>query len=174
MSLILVIGVYISPVACSNCSFSRLSVDPVDPTTKEHFIGKGRNIEVLFRNESKNQVVDVFPEPPMTIRNRVSGLSCEIDGGIWVRRSVYLSNDEKTLIVQEYSGCNGFLVFYDTGTCKKVDELDVSHGHWKISENLISIGYQCSNDDINSCRSVKKHVLDKFCRLQGKDKDNEE
>ena len=147
---------------CFNRSFSRLSVNPVDPVKKDIFIGKGSNIEVIFRNESKNEVIDVFPEPPMTIRNKVGGHSCDIDGGIWVRQSVWLSNDEKTLIVQEYSGSNDFLVIYDTGTCEKLNELDVSDSLWEISGDSISISHGCYDSNIDTCPTVEKHILDKF------------
>jgi len=146
-----------------DCALTQVPINPIEPARNDIFVGKAATLELRFRNESARQGVDVFPEPPLTVHHSASGESCDIDGGIWVRRSVYLSADEKILLVQEFSGSNDQLVFYDTTTCKKRSEIDVSGARWKIANNQISIGRQCSGEDITTCRSIKQLGLDKFC-----------
>jgi len=81
-----------------------------------------------------------------------------------VRQSVYLSADENTLLVQEFSGSNDSLVLYDTATCKKRSGIDVSGARWKVSGNRIAVGRQCSGEDMKTCRSLNEFALDKFCK----------
>jgi Tse1 toxin immunity protein Tsi1 len=167
--LLLFLGFNIPLASGFDCFLTQLPINPITSARKDIFVGKGKIIEVRFRNENTSQMVEVFPEPPLTVRNQLSGRSCDIDGGVWVRQAVYLDADEKTLLVQEFSGSNDFLVFYDTTTCQKQSEIDVSGARWKISNNQISIGRQCSDEDMQSCRSVTKFVLDNFCKLKRTD-----
>jgi hypothetical protein len=163
-SLCMVLSSNAALASGANCALTRVSIDPIDSNRTDLFVGKGKTIEVQFRNESTRPVVDVFPEPPLTVSNQASGRSCEIDGGVWVRKSVFLSPDEKILVVQEFSGSNDHLVFYDTNTCEKRREIDVSTAQWKISNDRISIGHGCSGEDMQTCRSRRVFILDKLCK----------
>lgn len=151
------------PAFACDCTLTHIPINPIEPTRNNIFVGKAATLELQFHNESTKQVVDVFPEPPLTIRHSASGTSCDINGGTWVRQSVYLSTDEKILVVQEFSGSNDQLVFYETATCKKRSEVDISGARWMIASNQISIGRQCSRDDITSCGSIKQLDLDRRC-----------
>ncbi|MEW5757786.1 MAG: hypothetical protein AB1810_15970 [Pseudomonadota bacterium] len=144
-------------------SFKHIQIDPIQPSRLDVFVGKGNTIALEFHNENPNPAVDVFPEPPLTVRHIPSGHSCEIDGGVWVRRSVYLSADEATLLVQEYSGSNDHLVFYRTRSCKKIHEIEVSGALWKISGNELAIGHQCSGEEIKTCKSQQRLAIDAIC-----------
>ena len=149
--------------AC-DCTLVHVPVDPLEPTRKDIFLGKGKTVELRFHNENMDREVDVFPEPPLTVFRPASGQTCEIEGGVWVRRSVYLSTDDNTLLVQEFSGSNDSLVLYDTASCNKRSTIDVSGARWKLSGSRITVGRQCSGEDLKTCRSVTEFVLDKFCK----------
>lgn len=125
-------------LACA-CAMAPLPVDPVDASRRDVYAGKGKAVEVSFRNLSERAEVDVFPEPPMTLRRLRSGRVCEVDGGAWARRSLHLSTDERVLLVQEYSGSNDRLVFYDTATCKRRAEIDVSGAQWSVGADRIVV-----------------------------------
>ena len=162
-SLCMVLGFNADLAFTGNCALTRVLINPIESNRTDVFVGKGKTIEVQFRNESTRPVVDVFPEPPLTVNNQASGRSCDIDGGVWVRQSVYLSRDEKMLVVQEFSGSNDHLVFYDTNTCEKRSEIDVSMALWRISKNRISVGRECSGEDMRTCRSLREFILGKLC-----------
>ena len=149
--------------AC-DCALQRVPVEPIASGRHDIYVGKASTLELRFHNDSAKAEVDVFPEPPLTIGHPATGATCDIDGGIWVRQAVYLSRDEKTLLVQEYSGSNDQLVMYDTATCRKTGEIDVSGARWKITADRISIGRQCSGDDIGTCQQVKQVSLDHTCK----------
>jgi len=125
--------------------FSKIDIipnaDQPDKFTRE-FIGNGQRISVLFKNDTQGpeQSIDVFPEPPLRLRDKQNNSACEIsDGGIWSRDQVYLSNDEHYLLVSEYSGSSGWLVSYDTRTCEPFQRLDISNLKWTIEGNILHI-----------------------------------
>lgn len=161
--LLLLLALHAIPSFGCECTFTRVQVDPVEPSRMDLFIGKGNSIELQFRNEKTDPNVTVFPEPPLIVRHQLSDQRCEIDGGVWVRQAVYLSNNEETLLVQEFSGSNDQLVFYRTKTCEKFHEIDVSGSRWTVSGNKLSIGRRCSGEDIKTCKSQKRLQLEKYC-----------
>lgn len=132
-------GVLCSGSVAAACALAPLAVDPLDGTRRDIYAGRGKAVEVSFRNLSERADVDAFPEPPMTLRSLRSGAACEVDGGVWARRSVHLSADEKTLLVQEYSGSNDRLLFYDTATCKQRAGIDISGAQWSIDGGRIVV-----------------------------------
>jgi len=123
--------------------FSKLEIKPnvnnPDKFTKE-FIGSGQHIRVIFQNDSEGaeHTIEVFPEPPIIVRNHQTNTSCQIDeGGIWVREHVYLSDDEHYLLLNEYSGSSEALTSYDTHSCEKLQRIDVSGLDWIIEGNQV-------------------------------------
>ncbi|MDD1622148.1 MAG: hypothetical protein LUQ11_11770, partial [Methylococcaceae bacterium] len=115
------------------CTLNALAINPIAPGQNDIFIGKSNLIELQFKNEKTEGIVEVFPEPPLTIKNQKLKTSCSIDGGIWVRKSVFISNNDSVIVTQEYSGSNDFLIFYNTENCKKIAEIDVSNSSFEIN-----------------------------------------
>lgn len=124
------------------CTLSPLPINPVTSTHADTFIGQSQWVDVEFKNEKMQGDVETFPEPPLIIRNRKSNTTCSIDGGIWVRKSVFISQNADVVVTQEYSGSNDFLNFYNTATCKKMNEINVSNSTWKILGSKISVSKQ--------------------------------
>ena len=143
------------------CDFRRIAVDPVETVHFERYVGKGQRIEIEFSNETGRDA-SVFPEPPLRVRSG-TGSPCEIDGGIWVRSGVFLSIDEQYLMVQEYSGSAESLVIYETSSCSRRYEIDVSQAHWRIDSNKITIGKMCSDKEAMSCREIRIIALNDRC-----------
>src|SRR5262249_3297072 len=92
------------------CGLEGLVIAPIEDTKLEWYIGRGKLIEIRFHNDRIGQDVEAFPEPPLKVSRADAKSACEIDGGIWVRDSVYLSADESSLLVHEYSGSSDTLV----------------------------------------------------------------
>ena len=151
--------------ARAGCGLTALPIDPINDSRTDLFIGKGKTIELEFINMATGPVIDVFPEPPLIVRNQSTGRSCEIDGGIWVRKHVYLSANEKQLLLLEYSGANEFLKLYDTATCKQRREIDVSEGPWVLEGDTLRVGHGCTSRDIASCSAVRQFTLGKSCKF---------
>jgi len=126
------------------------------------FAGQGRAVVVEFINETGRANVDEFPEPPLTIR-RGAGAACEVDGGIWVRRSAHLSKDERVLMLQEYSGSNDSLVFYDTSNCKELRRLDISGARWELRSGQLLVGRACDTQAVSTCKRVERFEFDQSC-----------
>lgn len=114
------------------CRFEQLSIQPLVADKADVFAGSAQQKEVRFVNLKEHGVVDAFPEAPLMIRDLQTGKQCEVDGGVWVRNAVYLGAQGRTLMTHEYSGSNAFLVFYDTATCRKKFEIEVSTSAWTI------------------------------------------
>jgi hypothetical protein len=146
------------------CGMRNLSIAPVEKTEFERYAGSGRKVQVEFRNERRGADVEVFPEPPLVVRDRQRRKSCEIDGGNWARSGVFLSNDERHLLLLEFSGSNEALVLYDTATCRRLQEIDVSAGRWRVEPSRVVVGQGCSSRDINSCRSMFSVALGPSCQ----------
>jgi Immune protein Tsi1 len=72
-SLCMVLGFNANLVFSGNCALTRVSINPIESNRTDVFVGKGKTIEIQFRNESTKPVVDVFPEPPLTVSNQASG-----------------------------------------------------------------------------------------------------
>ena len=150
------------PAAACDGPLQPLAIQQKSPESTLVFTGKGSAVTVEFINETGRANVDEFPEPPLTIR-RKEGAACEVDGGIWVRRSAHLSKDEKVLMLQEYSGSSDSLVFYDTANCKELRRLDISSARWELSGDQLLIGKSCSGQAVSTCNRVERFEFDQSC-----------
>ena len=151
----------------SGCAFSPVQVDPVEPGRNDIYAGKKEKTELRFINEDPgNSNVQVFPEAPLTVNHLSTGTRCEIKGKgyIWPRQHIYLNGRESVLLVDEYSGAADSLVLYQTRTCKKLKEFDVSGAYWKVNEHSVSVGYDCTDRGMASCRKKKEIDLNRFCK----------
>jgi len=134
-------------------AFHKISVEPLGATSKQ-FIADGQRIAILFQNDSDTAAsdIDIFPEPPVTIRDKKKNTSCEIsEGGIWVRTEVYLTADERYILMNEYSGSGSDLISYDTSTCLKTKQLDVSGMNWRIDGDKVHLYENCFEHDPSNC-----------------------
>jgi hypothetical protein len=149
----------------------RLPIDPLDAASRKVFAGSGRAVRVEFTNDSNRDPVKVFPEPPLTIRQLNADTSCTIDGGVWVRDSVFLSEDEQMLVVLEFSGDLNQLIAYNTGTCKKLGQINVSGGRWAVNGSEILVGTHCATRDVHSCKKQRAIPVSKLCKSSSGDGD---
>lgn len=148
-------------VHATSCKLDNIPVIPLKPGQYETFHARAKSVELRFHSDSNTPDVDVFPEPPLQVLQLASNAQCEIEGGIWVRKDVFLSQDEQILVTHEYSGSNDYLMFYKTASCAKLHELDVSEAKWQIAGNIIRVQ--------ESGKSPRKYELDASCKpLPGK------
>ncbi len=128
-----------------SCRFENIEVKPMLAGKYDVFQAKTRHLDIRCSSTANDAHVDAFPEPPLQIINSKTSTDtstntqCAINGGIWVRKDVFVSQDEHILITHEYSGSNDFLMFYKTDDCSKVQEIDVSYAHWKIRANTLRV-----------------------------------
>ncbi|MFZ6777152.1 hypothetical protein ACO0LD_10040 [Undibacterium sp. Ji83W] len=148
-------------VHAAGCQLHKLAVIPLTPGQYEIFHAKSKSVELRFHSESNDPEVDAFPEPPLQVLQLATNTQCEINSGIWVRKDVYLSQDEKVLVTHEYSGSNDFLMFYNTGSCAKLHELDVSASWWNISGDTIRIQ---NMEQAKKTPAAKQYMLDASCQ----------
>lgn len=119
----------VQSIAAANtddCKLIPIRVYPVSPEPADTFADQAGFIEVQFTNDTTVVSPDAFPESPLAVKNHQSNTTCSIDGGVWVRAFLFASSDNQILITREYSGSNEFIDFYDTQTCEKISELDLS------------------------------------------------
>lgn len=147
------------PLAACSEEYQRLDIAPSSPGATQDFVGERGRVKVLFQNFNGRADVEVFPEPPLTIQ--AGDGRCEVDGGVWVRNSVYLSGSGRVLMVQEYSGSSDELVFYSTQSCKEQLRIDVSGAKWALSGERLLIGKGCTADAVANCPKVVTYELDK-------------
>lgn len=162
--LLATILLHVTACAGARCRLERVPVveAPGDPSGE--YLAKRGSIEIVFRDFGSQHPVEVFPEPPLIVRDLGTGRECRIEeGGIWVRDAVFLSADGSTLVVKEYSGSNDWLAFYGTADCGKKAEIDLSAARWEIAGDRVRVGRDCSGEHFDSCRSVGIHVLDERC-----------
>lgn len=132
------LGAAASPAASASCTLQPVSIQPAAAEPTDTYIGRTAALELRFHNDKTSGPVDVFPEPPLTVRQLATSNECAIsDGGIWVRQHVYASADGRVLVTHEFSGSNDALVFYDTGTCAKKAVVDVSNAQWFLEGSTI-------------------------------------
>ena len=146
----------ISCTAADTCSFSKIDINPLDRKINDTYYGTLDFLEVRFNNERYDGEVSVFPEPPLVVINNKRKTRCTIDGGIWVRNSVFASGDKSTIATLEFSGSNEHLRFYNTVSCEKTAEVDLSNARWKLEgdklqilrnklQNTVSTSYQINS-----------------------------
>lgn len=99
----------------------------IEPSTSDVYTGQGKLYRITFKSIELEKLVNSFPEPPMVITNLKNGRKCNCDGGIWERDKVYLTQNERLLIVGSYSGSSSYFEFYDTTSCKKIKEVNASN-----------------------------------------------
>jgi hypothetical protein len=138
-----------------NHAFNKISVAPL-PNFPREFVARGGKIEVHFRSHIASADIDAFPEPPVVMVNHVTEERCAIEeGGIWARSEVYLSDDERVLLVNEFSGSGSDLISYDTGDCRQIRRMDVSDMRWRINGAVAYIGESCTGDGMTGCASIR-------------------
>lgn len=155
-----------SPAAACEGALAQVQIDPIEAGRTDVFTGKGRTVELNFNSDTGQADPDVFPEPPLIVRNIASGAECRITGGIWVRRSVWLTADERGVVVEEYSGSNDRLAVYDTATCKQLSALDVSDARWQVTDGQLTTGKTCTGDTVQTCKETQRHTVGKACAFE--------
>ena len=146
------------------CSFKRLVIAPITPGHSEIYPGDARTLRIRFHNYTQSDTVTAFPEPPLEIIQLRTQKQCSItEGGIWVRDSIFLSSDERLLMSLEYSGESNHLLIYDTASCGRVGDIDVSGAAWLLKGDRLTIGSGCRSRDLATCSSKRVVTLGKFC-----------
>ena len=148
----------------NDCKFVRVEINPIAPGRTDIFIGRTEQIEVRFDNDKTDGTIEVFPEPPMTVISRRSKTKCFIDGGVWVRNSVYASDNNEILMTHEFSGSNDSLNFYNVQTCQRINQIDVSNSTWEIQGSEITVREQSVIEGKGSA-AVKVYSLNASCHL---------
>ncbi len=151
----------ISAANASDCQFVPIVVYPASPEPAESFGGQAGLIELKFQNDISAVAPDAFPESPLVVKNHQSNTTCSIEGGIWVRHFIYASRDSRILATKEYSGSNESLFFYDTKTCARVGEIDLSEYDVKTSE---SGAFEVASKSVDgSSHKLIRYHLDVSC-----------
>lgn len=148
----------LASTAHGECGYRALAVEAETPAL---YVGAGKRVQVEFDNYRLDGDVDRFPEPPMRIRQ--GGVSCRVDGGIWLRDGVYLDAAERRLLVQSFSGSGGELSLYDTGNCAELSRVYLPEGRWALDGERLLVGRQCAGEGIAGCAARDVHVLDERC-----------
>lgn len=158
----MIIGV-ISVSSANACSFVNLPINPISHERVDLFQGKSEMIEVKFHNGKTEGNIEVFPDSPLTVMNTKTKSNCSIDGGVWVRKDIYISENNMVIMAHEFSGSNDYLNFYDTRGCKKIGEIDISNSDWKLEKLNISVSDK--EDARNSKKPIKPRIypLKKYC-----------
>lgn len=156
--------VHAEPLGDGNHAFNKIPLAPL-PNFPREFVARGDRIEVHFRSHIERADTDAFPEPPVVMVNRVTEKRCAIEkGGIWARAEVYLSGDERVLLVNEFSDSGSDLVSYDTGDCRKIQRMDVSDMRWRIDGAVACIGESRTGEGMAGCASIRPLDLRIFFR----------
>lgn len=147
------------------CTWHALAVTAAQADRKE-YVGKGKRMELRLPNDRTDREPEVFPESPVRI-NQIGGkASCEIPAGdVRVRSSIHLNADESKLLFLEYSGSNDSLVLYDTASCTKLAELDVSGAKWALKPEGLVVGTQCKDNALSSCAQTRTYHFGGECRV---------
>lgn len=167
LALLCVCSLSLQAVAAT-CHYSVLPIDPLSAARTDLYVGRGKQFEVSFANEATAQPVETFPESNLKIRRAATNAFCEIEGGIWVRNSVYLSMNERILIAKQFSGSNESLNFYDTQTCALKAEVDVSNRAWLMEAKGLRVGGRCTSGQLQSCKTSVLHRWRADCVANGR------
>jgi hypothetical protein len=155
-----------SNIAISHeCMLNQLSVTPKTDGDFGWYSGLTEKYIVEVQNFKPSEDVDVFPEPPLIIKSRMSEHVCTIDGGVWKKDGFYTSLDESTIFVFEFSGERSSLISYNLATCAQKAALDVSGLRWTIDKNRITLIAECRRGAPKHCRPKREVVLGNDCNL---------
>lgn len=161
VTCVIILSAIVSVAFANTCDVERVAIDPISSDNNAIYIGKTENLEIQFKNDKLVGEVEAFPEPPMIVRNRKTNTECQVGSGIWLRNAVFVDRAERQLITEEFSGSNTVLNFYDTHTCKRLSQVDISGDSWEInSRKLVTQkikrhGKRIYNLDKN-CLPIKK------------------
>jgi hypothetical protein len=143
-------------------AFDKIAVTP-RMDAPQAFVARKNGIEVHFRSHVKSATVDSFPEPPVIVMDRIQNTQCAIhEGGIWARAEVYLSQDGRILLMNEFSGAGSDLVSYDISTCRAIHRLDVSDMRWRIEGAVAHVGKDCTGEGLSGCALLQPLDLQIF------------
>lgn len=149
-----------SAFASDACFLQPVPIQPAASEPTDTYVGRTAALELRFHNDKTSGPVDVFPEPPLTVKQLGNQTECAIqDGGIWVRRHVWASADGRTLVTHEYSGSNDELVFYDTRSCARTAAIDVTGTQWTVDGRTVAI--------TQAGKRKSRVALDAACRPAG-------
>lgn len=149
----------------TTCGWKSLSIHAEQPEKRDQYVGRGFRVELRLPNERVDVDPDVFPEAPVVVSQISNGNSCQLpEGGIRVRKSIYLNSDESALLMLEYSGSNEWLAMYDTVSCLQILEIDVSGSMWFLEPEGLVVGSSCKGDGPDSCLSTRIYDLGRGCR----------
>lgn len=157
-----ILSALVSMSSADACTFSNLPINPISPDNTDIFLGASEIIDVRFNNEKTEGNVDVFPDSPLIITNKKTNSTCSIDGGVWVRKDVYVSDDGMVVLAHEFSGSNDFLSFYDTRSCRKIGGLDISDSTWRLGEGDISVSRPEAANGKESIK-LRMYPLSEYC-----------
>lgn len=142
------------PPAAVDCGWQTVPIAPVGP---REFAGRVGTTEIRLQSEREGTQVESFPDSALHI-GRPAGV-CAADGGVWQRRGVFVSADDRTVAAIESSGSNDSLVFFDTANCRRVGEIDVSNARWRFVDRGVEI-----TPAAGTTGSTRTHTLDADCR----------
>lgn len=163
LNTVAIISVIISTSSANACTFINLPINPISPEKIDTFLGKSEFVDIKFNNEKTEGNIEVFPDSPLIVTNKKTNSTCSIDGGVWVRKDIYVSDDNAIIMAHEFSGSNDFLSFFDTRSCKKTGEINISNSMWRVEKlNNISVSKQGA---IKGKKPIKPHIypLTKYC-----------
>jgi hypothetical protein len=152
-----------------DCQFRKLEIADTQAPQHAHYRAAGKTIALEFASDLGRDT-DVFPDPP-TIRNLQSNTSCDLPAdGIWVRKHVYLTDDERRVLADVYSGSWEALVVYDTATCSKLGEFALERRLLELQRNSLSLEIDCPRGSKAraACQKTIPIRFDKLCVPGGK------
>lgn len=114
---------------------SRISLQ-TDAPGYAYYYGGHEAVTVRIENPQPGSPADVLAEPPARVTYG-GGTTCEIGGGNWKRDSFWSYDAGRALAVAEFSGSNDWLTFYDSRTCAKLGDIDVSGRRWRFEDGAV-------------------------------------
>ena len=143
--------------AGGGCNWAAVVVEPIGNGI---FAGTSSAVQVRLRDERPDGRIEVFADSDLELRQLPSGAACSLSGGIWARRSLFVSGDGRTVVVLESSGSNDSLAFVDVSTCTRVGAVDVSNSHWQLRGRHVQV------ELVAGPRQPMQVGLDADCRPQ--------
>lgn len=161
LKLVAILFAIFSVSSASACAFINIPINPISPEKIDTFLGSSENIEIRFDNEKLDGSIEVFPDSSLNVTNKRENTSCSVEGGVWVRKDVYVSDDNGTVLAHEFSGSNDFLNFYDTRRCGKIGSIDISNSTWKLEK--LNVYVFRKNAKGKNIKKPRIYPLAKYC-----------